>query len=128
MKKGAETMSIDLVKSPDILTSVAELDAAPFTVGFAAETENVREYALGKLNNKKLDMIVANQVGEDRGFDLDDNAVAVYWSGGEQAFAKSAKTELAQQIIKLIAARYELARGTATQPGLSIISSKPIKS
>lgn len=128
MKKGAETMSIDLVKSPDILASVAQLGDAPFAVGFAAETENVREYALGKLKNKKLDMIVANQVGEDRGFDYDDNAAEVYWAGGEQSFAKSAKTELAQQIIKLVAERYELTRGTATQPSLSVISSKPMKS
>lgn len=128
MKKGAQTMSIDLVKSPDVLASVAGLDAGPFTVGFAAETENVRDYALAKLNNKKLDMIVANQVGEDRGFDLDDNAVDVYWTGGEQAFTKSAKTELAQQLIKLVAERFELTRGAATQPSLSIISSKPTKS
>jgi phosphopantothenoylcysteine decarboxylase/phosphopantothenate--cysteine ligase len=107
IKKDSETMSIDLVRSKDILASVASLDAAPFTVGFAAETENVRGYALGKLENKKLDMIIANRVGDDCGFDRDDNAVEVYWQGGEQGYAKAAKTELARQIIQLVANCYE---------------------
>jgi len=107
IKKSDETMSIDLVRSKDILASVASLDAPPFTAGFAAETESVRDYALGKLKNKKLDMIVANRVGDDRGFDCDDNAVEVYWQGGEQVYARAAKTELARQIIQLVAERYE---------------------
>ncbi len=107
IKKNSEAMSIDLIRSKDILASVASLDAAPFTVGFAAETENVRGYALGKLKNKKLDMIVANRVGDDCGFDRDDNSVEVYWQGGEQGYAKAAKTELARQIIQLVANRYE---------------------
>ncbi|MDH3415963.1 MAG: bifunctional 4'-phosphopantothenoylcysteine decarboxylase/phosphopantothenoylcysteine synthetase, partial [Gammaproteobacteria bacterium] len=63
--------------------------------------------ALYKLKNKKLDMIVANRVGDDCGFDRDDNAVEVYWQGGEQGYAKTAKTELARQIIQLVANRYE---------------------
>jgi len=106
IKKSAETMRLDLVRSQDILASVAGLDDAPFTVGFAAETENVREYALGKLENKKLDMIVANRVGDDCGFDSDDNAVEVYWREGERGFATAAKTELALQIMQLAAERF----------------------
>lgn len=113
IKKSKETTSIELVPSEDILASVAALDGAPFTVGFAAETENVREYALGKLNNKKLDMIVANRVGDDCGFDRDDNTVELIWSGGGQDLPSAAKTELAEQIVQIIAARYETARGTA---------------
>ena len=128
MKKDASSISIELVKTPDILASVAKRGDAPFTVGFAAETENVRDYALGKLKNKKLDMIVANKVGKDCGFDYDENAAVVYWSDGEQAFDKSAKSDLARQIVKLVARRYELVRGAATQPELSIISSKKTKS
>ena len=119
IKKQQETMTIELVRSKDILASVAGLDAAPFTVGFAAETENVREYALGKLENKRLDMIVANRVGENIGFDTDDNAVEVYWKGGEQRFDKAAKSELAEQVIKLVAARYMDTRGADTQPTLA---------
>ena len=109
IKKSEQTMSIDLVRSPDILASIADLEDAPFTVGFAAETENVREYAIGKLERKKLDMIVANQVGEDRGFDSDENTVDIYWAGGEQSFETAEKTELARDIVKLVAERYELA-------------------
>jgi phosphopantothenoylcysteine decarboxylase/phosphopantothenate--cysteine ligase len=119
IKKQQETMTIDLVRSKDILASVADLDAAPFTVGFAAETEIVREYALGKLENKRLDMIVANRVGEHIGFDADDNAVEVYWQGGEQHFDKAAKSELAEQIIELVANRYTDTRGADTQPTLA---------
>jgi len=102
-------MTIELVRSPDILASVADLEDAPFTVGFAAETENVREYAIGKLEHKKLDMIVANRVGEECGFDSDENTVDVYWDGGERSFETAEKTGLAREIVILVAERYELA-------------------
>ncbi|MGI9272459.1 MAG: bifunctional phosphopantothenoylcysteine decarboxylase/phosphopantothenate--cysteine ligase CoaBC [Woeseiaceae bacterium] len=108
IKKTEESMTIDLVRSPDILASVAALDTAPFTVGFAAETENVRDYALGKLERKRLNMIVANQVGESLGFDSDVNAVDVYWRGGEQSFESTEKTELARTLIKLVAERFQI--------------------
>ena len=124
IKKSAETMSLDLVRSKDILASVATLDDAPFTVGFAAETENVRDYALGKLENKKLNMIVANPVGDDCGFDCDDNAVDVFWPGGEQGFPRAAKTDLARQIVQLVADRYDMTRGAATSPELTVVSNK----
>jgi phosphopantothenoylcysteine decarboxylase/phosphopantothenate--cysteine ligase len=106
IKKTKEVMQIDLIKSPDILASVAKLSSGPFTVGFAAETERVRSYALGKLKNKKLDMIIANQVGVDRSFDCDDSAVEVFWRGGERSFPMMAKSELAMQLIQLIAERH----------------------
>ncbi len=112
IKKSKETTSIALVPSEDILASVAALDNAPFTVGFAAETENVRDYALGKLKNKKLDMIVANRVGDDRGFDRDDNTVELIWSDGEQELPNAAKTDLALQIVHIIAERYATTRGS----------------
>lgn len=124
IKKTNDTMSIDLVRSPDILVSVAALDVAPFTVGFAAETENVRDYALGKLENKKLDMIIANRVGSDCGFDYDDNAAEALWSGGERKFPQMPKTELAHELVTLIAERFALTRGANTQPALSIVSVK----
>jgi phosphopantothenoylcysteine decarboxylase/phosphopantothenate--cysteine ligase len=124
IKKTEDTMSINLVRTPDILASVAALESAPFTVGFAAETENVREYAAGKLENKKLDMIVANRVGSDCGFDQDDNAADVLWKDGEQSFAKMAKTELARGIIDVVVALYFATRGADTQPALSIVSIK----
>jgi phosphopantothenoylcysteine decarboxylase/phosphopantothenate--cysteine ligase len=102
---------MEFVRCPDILQSVAAQESAPFTVGFAAETENVDEYARGKLDNKKLDMIIANRVGADCGFDADDNAVNVLWSDGEQRFAKARKSDLANRLIALVAERYNAARG-----------------
>ncbi len=124
IKKTKDTMTLELVRSPDILASVTALDEAPFTVGFAAETENVREYALGKLENKKLDMIVANRVGTDCGFDYDDNAATILWAGGEKEFEKMPKSELASGLMDLIAARFHETRGAETQPALSIVSIK----
>ena len=124
IKKTKDSMSIDLVRSTDILASVAALDGAPFTVGFAAETENVREYARGKLEKKKLDMIVANRVGSDCGFDYDDNAAEVLWNNGDRSFAKMAKTELARELMHVVVERYRATRGADTQPALSIVSVK----
>ena len=109
IKKKGETMTIELVRCDDILASVAALDNAPFTVGFAAETENLREYALGKLERKKLDMIVANQVGGGKGFDTDQNEVCVYWQAGERSFDLADKQELARDLLKLVAERFEIA-------------------
>jgi phosphopantothenoylcysteine decarboxylase/phosphopantothenate--cysteine ligase len=123
-KKTRDTMTLELVRSPDILASVTALQEAPFTVGFAAETENVRDYALAKLENKKLDMIVANRVGADCGFDYDDNAAEILWVGGEKAFAKMPKSELAEELMDVIAARFLEVRGADTQPALSIVSIK----
>ena len=109
IKKGKPTMQLNLVKSPDTLASVAKMADGPFTVGFAAETEQLRKYALGKLDGKNLDMIVANKVGVDHGFDSDVNTVEVYWRGGEQSFPTAAKSELAEDLIRLIADRYDVA-------------------
>ncbi len=106
IKKTKPAMQLDLVKSPDTLASVAKLVDGPFTVGFAAETEQVRRYALGKLEDKKLDMIVANKVGADCGFDSEENAVDVFWRGGEKSFPMTTKSELAKQLIELIIDRY----------------------
>lgn len=114
IKKTKPSMKLDLIKSPDTLASVAKLADGPFTVGFAAETEQVREYALGKLESKKLDMIVANKVGADCGFDRDENSIEVFWRGGEQSFPMAAKTELASQLIQLIADRYAGSSGDNT--------------
>jgi len=122
IKKNEESMTLDLVRCPDILASVAALDAGPFTVGFAAETEKVDEYARSKLEKKNLDMIIANRVGSDCGFDRDDNTVSVLWGDGEKRFPRAQKSALAGDLIELIAQRYYAARGTDTQPRLTVIS------
>lgn len=124
IKKKDEAMSLSLVRCPDILASVAALDAAPFTIGFAAETENVIDYARGKLERKKLDMIVANRVGADCGFDRDENAATILWRGGERNFPTASKADLARSIIELAANHFYAVRGSETQPRLTVISSK----
>ena len=124
IKKDKETGNIDLVRCPDILASVAALRTPPFTVGFAAETENVEDHARSKLEKKRLDMIVANQVGDDRGFDHDENAVNVLWQNGAKEFPKTAKAELARDLIELIAKRYFAVRGADNEPRLTVISNK----
>ena len=120
-KKGA-VMSLELTRCADILASVASLDAAPFTVGFAAETENLIKHARSKLDKKKLDMIVANRVGRDCGFDRDDNAVTVLWNGGEREFATSSKVDLARDLVELVAEHFYAARDSEAQLGLTVIS------
>lgn len=107
IKKEAGDLSLELTRSADILASVANLDKPPFTVGFAAETEKLREHAIGKLKRKNLNMIVGNLVGEDLAFGKDQNAAEVYWRDGEQSFPMTSKTTLAQNLVKLIAARFE---------------------
>jgi len=124
IKKTHADMTIELVRCPDILTSVAALAGGPFAVGFAAETQNVDDYARAKLENKKLDMIVANQVGIDLGFDCDENAVSVFWKNGERRFPRADKSALARELIELIAERYAAVRGADTLPQLTVISTK----
>ena len=122
IKKNDESMSIELVRCPDILASIAALDTGPFTVGFAAETEKVDDYARSKLEKKKLDMIIANRVGDDCGFDTDDNSVNVFWLDGGRRFPTARKSELARDLIELVAQRFYAARGTDTQPRLTVDS------
>jgi len=99
-----DTLTITMVKNPDIVASVASMtENRPFTVGFAAETQNVEEYARGKLTNKNLDMICANDVSvAGQGFNSDDNALTVYWPQGEQTLPLASKTELARALMLLI--------------------------
>ncbi|MGI9257658.1 MAG: bifunctional phosphopantothenoylcysteine decarboxylase/phosphopantothenate--cysteine ligase CoaBC [Gammaproteobacteria bacterium] len=106
IKRSSDEMSLDLTKSQDTLASVAALDGGPFTVGFAAETNDVIEHARQKLENKGLDMIAANKVGPDCGFDQEMNALNVLWNGGEAQLEQTTKGVLARRLIELIAERY----------------------
>jgi phosphopantothenoylcysteine decarboxylase/phosphopantothenate--cysteine ligase len=110
IKKSADTFLLEMVKSPDLLATIAGLDGGPFTAGFAAETENLEQYATDKLNRKKLDMIIANLVGENLCFDADDNEVVVLWQEGRKPLPKMSKPELARQLVDVIASRYRQAR------------------
>lgn len=106
MKKTHESLSLELVRNPDTLATIAAREDAPFTVGFAAETTDVEHYATDKMNRKKLAMIVANDVSAPGiGFNSDNNAVTVFWPGGKQAIGPASKRAIAASLIGLIADR-----------------------
>ena len=107
IKKNDQKMSLHLIKSPDILSSVTSLRSHPFCVGFAAETDNIEVYAKEKLIKKELDMIIANKVGSNLGFDSDENSVLVLWNGGSKRYKKQLKISLAKQLVQLISKRYK---------------------
>ncbi|MGB1093041.1 MAG: phosphopantothenoylcysteine decarboxylase, partial [Oceanobacter sp.] len=110
IKKSGDEIQLNLVKNPDIVATIASHPVRPFTVGFAAETRNVAEYARGKLTSKNLDLIIANDVSRtDIGFNSDDNAVSLYWPGGEKELPLMSKQALARQLIAEIAQRFQQA-------------------
>ncbi|WP_116644857.1 bifunctional phosphopantothenoylcysteine decarboxylase/phosphopantothenate--cysteine ligase CoaBC [Salinivibrio sp. HTSP] len=110
MKKQVDkdAMTVTMVKNPDIISSVAGLTShRPFTVGFAAETQDVAAYARDKLARKKLDMICANDVSQsDQGFNSDRNALHLFWPGGDKALPVAEKRTLADEVMTHIHARY----------------------
>lgn len=104
IKKRERTLTLELVRTADILAEVATHARRPvLVVGFAAETGNVEGYARGKLENKRLDLIAGNRVGvPGSGFEADDNALTVYWPGGERALGPAPKTRLAEELLDLV--------------------------
>jgi len=108
IKKNDDEMSVTMVKNPDILADVAALTSArPFCVGFAAETQDVEKYARGKLQVKKLDLIAANNVSvAGQGFNSDDNALTLFWDGGQLDLPLSNKELLAKQLVVEILKHY----------------------
>ncbi len=110
IKKSASTLTLTLERNPDILATVAALPNKPFTVGFAAETEQVIAHAQEKRRHKQIDVIIANQVGKGLGFESDYNAVHLLWEDGEQTFELQDKKTLAQALVRLLVKRYQQAR------------------
>jgi len=126
IKKTQDSLTLQLTRNEDILSTVASHEARPYMIGFAAETENIIENAKDKLLRKNLDMIIANDVGQsatsadepDIGFNSEYNALTVLWnqhghdaideSLGEQHFDIARKSQLAKQLISLIAKQYRI--------------------
>ena len=108
IKKTSESMDLRMERTVDILATVAARAGAarPFVVGFAAETDSVEQYARQKLLKKNLDMIAANEVGHDKVFEKDDNALLVLWRDGSRALPHAPKVALARDLVALIAERY----------------------
>ena len=108
IKKTSESMDLKMERTVDILATVAARagNARPFVVGFAAETDSVEQYARQKLLKKNLDMIAANEVGHDKVFEKDDNALLVLWREGRRELPQAPKISLARDLIALVAERY----------------------
>ena len=102
LKKCAEHLTFELVRNPDIVAEVAQLAARPFVVGFAAETEQVEQYARGKLLAKGLDLIAANQVGAHSGFEVESNALTLIDRNGMQALPETDKLTLARALLNAV--------------------------
>ena len=105
MKKQGDELTLTLTKNPDVIAAIANLkENRPYTVGFAAETQNVEAYAKGKLKNKNLDMICANDVSKSGlGFNSDNNALTLYWHNKQCELTRSSKTEIALKVIEQLA-------------------------
>ncbi|HHP4585732.1 TPA: bifunctional phosphopantothenoylcysteine decarboxylase/phosphopantothenate--cysteine ligase CoaBC [Acinetobacter nosocomialis] len=107
IKKAGDELKVSLVKNPDIVATIAAQEKRPFMVGFAAETQNVEEYAAGKLVAKKLDMIACNDVSRaDIGFASDENAMTVFFAQSyhmkKRELEKASKQEISQQLVEAI--------------------------
>jgi phosphopantothenoylcysteine decarboxylase/phosphopantothenate--cysteine ligase len=99
---------VELARTPDILAEVAAMKKdRPYCVGFAAETDEVEAHALAKLEGKKLDLIAANRVGPEHGFDRDDNELLLLWQGGRKSLGRDSKAALADALIREIAERIQ---------------------
>jgi phosphopantothenoylcysteine decarboxylase/phosphopantothenate--cysteine ligase len=119
IKKTSESMDLKMERTVDILATVAARAARPFVVGFAAETDSVEQYARQKLLKKNLDMIAANEVGHDKVFEKDDNALLVLWRDGRRELPHAPKVALARDLVALIAERFA---DRATGPRLASLS------
>lgn len=111
-KTGEHSLTLELVQNQDILKTVANLENRPYTVGFAAETENVIEYARGKLTAKNLDMIIANNVADTSiGFNSDQNETTVITATAKEIIEvpqpKMSKENLSRKLIELIKEQLE---------------------
>ena len=107
IKKSGEELSLKLIRNPDIIAEVAHLsENRPFTVGFAAETQNLTDYAQDKLQRKNLDMICANDVSGGQAFNTDENMLQLFWKTGGKTLSLKSKTDLARELATEIVARY----------------------
>ncbi len=112
LKKSREATGLDLhlVENSDILATLGQREPRPFLVGFAAETGNLEAYARAKLERKGCDMIAANLVGTELGFDRPDNALELYWPGGGTSLPRQSKPRLAVRLVEEIGQRFKASR------------------
>ncbi|MDK1196912.1 bifunctional phosphopantothenoylcysteine decarboxylase/phosphopantothenate--cysteine ligase CoaBC [Cronobacter dublinensis] len=109
IKKQGDELTLKMVKNPDIVAGVAALvENRPYVVGFAAETNNVEEYARQKRLRKNLDLICANDVSlAGQGFNSDTNALHLFWQEGDKVLPLERKALLGQRLLDEIVTRYD---------------------
>ena len=112
IKRSGDSMALELVPNPDIVKEVAGLSPRPFVVGFAAETSDVAENARGKLAAKNLDLIAANRVGDDCGFDACENSLVVYSSDRAWDLGSASKRDLGRKLVDVIVEAMQSKQGS----------------
>lgn len=121
IKKSGDTLTLELVKNPDILLEIGKRKTSQFVVGFAAETEHTRANALEKLERKNCDLLVANDVtAQGAGFGTDTNIITIFGRDGlELELPLSSKKDAALRLMSLVAERLNAAgeRGTGPDAG-----------
>ncbi len=122
LKKDDSRLTLELLPNPDILATVKAQFSQLFCVGFAAETQNLQDYAQQKLHKKGIEMVAANWVGPAAKatggtFGSDDNALHLFWRGGELELEQASKDKLARQLIGIVAQRYALHLATVEGTG-----------
>jgi phosphopantothenoylcysteine decarboxylase / phosphopantothenate---cysteine ligase len=115
IKKTANTLDLNMERTADVLATVAARAVRPFVVGFAAETEAVEQNARAKLLKKNLDMIAANEVGDNKVFECEDNHLVVLWRNARRDLGHGTKVSLARELVRLIAESYLASLAGATQ-------------
>jgi phosphopantothenoylcysteine decarboxylase/phosphopantothenate--cysteine ligase len=119
IKKTSDTIEVAMERTADVLATVAARPERPFVVGFAAETEAVEQNARTKLLKKNLDMIAANEVGDDKAFDSDENQLIVLARGARYELGRAGKLALARGLVSLIAQEL-VARADRSQRGTAL--------
>ncbi|HBH66314.1 MAG TPA: bifunctional phosphopantothenoylcysteine decarboxylase/phosphopantothenate--cysteine ligase CoaBC [Erwinia persicina] len=109
IKKQGDEITLRMIKNPDIVAGVAAMQQGrPYVVGFAAETQNVEEYAQEKRTRKNLDVICANDVSKTgQGFNSDTNALHLFWQKGDKVLPLCDKSLLGQQLLDEIVSLYD---------------------
>lgn len=105
-RQGRDAMTLDLVVTPDIVSTVVASQKAAYTVAFAAETQDMLTYAEAKLHAKQVNMVIANQVGHELGFDVDENQVVVLTKDESIELPLTHKVRLSAQIIAILARNF----------------------
>jgi phosphopantothenoylcysteine decarboxylase/phosphopantothenate--cysteine ligase len=108
IKRGDGKLAIELEPNPDILAEVAAMEQPPFCVGFAAETENMLQYATEKRRKKNIPLLAANMA--QQAFGRDDNALTLFDDSGEHVLVRAPKIELARALVAHVAQMLEQRR------------------